>query len=172
MRISFLIASVESVSCSNDPLSDSAGSAQGLYCAAGALVIVLHLRWDDDTARTGFDTGAAGLGAGAGAREELERSWLLDVELRKAGARPLFVPAEGRSWPREAEARSFGFWISEPLDVSPARLSREGLGRSDDVELEAGAGAGAGWMMPETGRGSREGRGMPLSRLWELSILT
>lgn len=169
MRIS-LDASVEPVSGSNESLSDSVGSAQGLYCAAGALVTVLHLRDDDDTARTGFDTGAAGLGAGA--REELERSWLLDVELRKAGARPLFVLAEGRSWPREAEPRSFGFWISVPLDVSPARLSREGLGRSDDVELEAGAGAGAGWMMPETGRGSREGRGMPLSRLWELSIFT
>lgn len=167
-----LDASVEPASWSNASLSDSPGSAQGLYCAAGALVIVLHLRLDDDADRTGFDTGAAGLGAGAGVREELERSWLLDVEFRKAGARPLLVVAEGRSWPRDAEPRSFGFWSSPPLDVSPARLSREGLGRSDDVELEAEAGAGAGWTMPETGRGSREGRGMPLTRLWELSIFT
>lgn len=104
-----LDASVESASCSKASLSDSPGSAQGLNCAAGALVMVLHLRWDDDTARMGFDTGAAGLGAGVRDEFELERSWLLDTEFRKDGARPLLVLVEGRSWPREAEARSFGF---------------------------------------------------------------
>lgn len=131
--------------------------------------MVLHLRWDDDTDRIGFDTGAAGLGAGA--RVEFARSWLLDVEFRNAGARPLLVLAEGRSWFREVEARNFGFCTSPAPAASPARLSRDGLGRSDDVDV-VGLGIGAGWMMPDTGRGSREGRGMPLTRLCELSIFT
>lgn len=84
------------------------------------------------------------------------------------------VLAEGRNWPREVEARSFGFWTSLAPAASPARLSRDGLGRSADVELVVGAGdgdgAGTGWTT-ETGRGSRERRGMPLARLWELSII-
>jgi hypothetical protein len=148
----------------------SAGSAQGLYCAAGALVMVLHRLLDDETARAGFGAGAAGFAAGV--RDELDRRLVFDVEFRKAGGRPLLVVlAEGLSWPREVEARSFGFWMSLPLDTSPARLSRDGLGRSDDVEVVAGDG-GAGWTIPETGRGSREGRGMPLIRLCEVSILT
>lgn len=165
-----LEGSVVSASASKASLSDSAGSAQGLYCATGALVVVLHLLLEDETARTGFDTGATA-GFVAGVRDELDRRLVFDVEFRKAGARPLVVLAEGLSWPREAEARSFGFWMSLPLDASPARLSRDALGRSDDVELAAGDG-GAGWTIPETGRGSREGRGMPLTRLWEVSILT
>lgn len=164
-----LDGSVVSASASKVSLSDSAGSAQGLYCAAGALVTVLHLLLDDETARTGFGAGAAGFAAGV--RDELDRRLVFDVEFRKDGARPLVVPAEGLSWPREVDARSFGFWMSLPLDASPARLSRDGLGRSDDVEVVAGDG-GAGWTIPETGRGSREGRGMPLIRLWEVSILT
>lgn len=161
-----LDASVESSSRSKSSLPDSDGSAQDLYCDAGAFVVVLHLR-DSDMFRKGFDTGATGFEAGV--RLELERSEELDVEFRKDGFRSLML-APGRNWPREVEARSFGFWIS--LAPSPARLSRDGLGRSDDVELAAGAGVGdgAGWTT-ETGRGSRERRGMPLARLWELSII-
>lgn len=164
-----LDASVESSSRSKSSWLDPDGSAQGLYCDAGAFVVVLHLR-DSDMFRKGFDTGAAGFGAaglGAGVRLELERSEELDVEFRKDGFRSLRL-APGRNWPREVEARSFGFWISLAPAASPARLSRDGLGRSDDVELAAGAGAGvgdgAGWTT-ETGRGSRERRGMPLARL-------
>lgn len=160
-----LDASVGSSSRSKSSLLDSDGSAQDLYCDAGAFVVVLHLR-DSDMFRKGFDTGAAGFEAGV--RAELERSEELDVEFRKDGFRSLML-APGRNCPREVEARSFGFWT--PV-ASPARLSRDGLGRSDDVELAAGAGVGdgAGWTT-ETGRGSRERRGMPLARLWELSII-
>lgn len=89
-----LDASVESSSSRSKPsLLVSDGSAQGLYCDAGAFVVVLHRR-DSDMFRKGFDTGAAGLGAGV--RLELERSEELDVEFRKAGFRSLML-APGRS---------------------------------------------------------------------------
>lgn len=66
-----LEASVESCSRSKSSLLASDGSAQDLYCEAGAFVVVLHLR-DSDTFRKGFDTGAAGFAAGV--RVELDRN--------------------------------------------------------------------------------------------------